>query len=411
VEYSRALGVNGLGRIGKLTIWRHVALKHFDRIVVNTGREVGKTLNDLASYLESDSTYGQLTRYLYGFKGDEKIPIIKVVDEEKGLLDIDGVAVQILRKARNPKDIEWFKYNVGVVVDTTGVFQDPIKDPSFGKGSLRGHLEGGARKVINSSAFKIKTNEKTPEDTVTLIFGINHTAYDPDDHNIISAASCTTTALAHMIKPLLDAEETKKVLTASMSTIHSTTNTQSVLDKVPASNATDFRKNRMVLDNIILTSTNAAKALGIVIPSINDIGFMADSVRIPTSTVSLITLNLTIQTKIDDQGESSLTREIVNNIFQKASLGAQKNLLKYSEVQKVSSDYKGIDAAVVLEAHDTHTRTAFLTIDPKEFGIENHSILKIPVTHVKMFGWYDNELGSYTNRLADLAIYVDGQLD
>jgi len=197
-----------------------------------------------------------------------------------------------------------------------------------------------------------------------------------------------------------------------MSTIHSTTNTQSVLDKVPGTNAKDFRKNRMVLDNIILTSTNAARALGIVIPEIQDIGFMADSVRIPTSTVSLVTLNLTIQTKIFENGDSSVSREIVNNVFKNASQGAQKNLLVYSEVQKVSTDYKGVDAAVVIEANDTHTRTAFLSLDLNDFGINNTTeIVKVPVTHVKIFGWYDNELGSYTNRLADLTIHIDEQLD
>jgi glyceraldehyde 3-phosphate dehydrogenase (phosphorylating) len=409
----RVLGINGLGRIGKLSLWRHIALGYFDKIVINTGREVGRNLFDLANYLESDSTYGQLSRYLYGFKGDQKRPVVKVVDEKNGVINIEGVEVVVLREARNPMEIKWHAHNVGVVIDTTGVFPDPTTESGNPKGALRGHFEGGARKVINSSAFKIKGSIDSPEDCVTLIHGINHTSYDPHTHHVISAASCTTTALAHMIKPLLENKNTSKILTASMSTIHSTTNTQSVLDKVPASNAKDFRKNRMVLDNIILTSTNAARALGIVIPEIQEIGFMADSVRIPTSTVSLVTLNLTIQTKIDENGESSVSRSIVNNILKSAAEGPQKGLLVYSEVQKVSSDYKGVDAAVIIEANDTHTRTAFLTLDPKELGldIEIKDIIKVPVTHLKMFGWYDNELGSYTNRLADLTIHVDEQLD
>ncbi|MBU1240993.1 glyceraldehyde-3-phosphate dehydrogenase [Myxococcota bacterium] len=408
----RVLGINGLGRIGKLTLWRHVALSHFDKIVVNTGREVGKSLEDLASYLESDSTYGQLSRYLYGFKGDAMRPVVKVKNSEEGILEINGKEVWVLRKARNPREISWHEHQVGVVVDTTGVFTDPTREPGDPRGALRGHLEGGARKVINSSAFKMKAPAQ-PDDAITMIWGINHMAYDTHQHHVISAASCTTTALAHMVKPLLEDARTRKILTASMSTIHSATNTQSVLDKVPDRDAKDLRKNRMVLDNIILTSTNAASALGIVIPEIQEIGFLADSVRIPTSTVSLVTLNLTIQSQIDEGGESSVTREVVNGVLQSASTGSQKGSLVFSEEQKVSSDYKGVDAAVVIEAHDTHTRTAFLTLDPKALGLDlpQTPILKIPVTHAKIFGWYDNELGSYTNRLADLTIYVDEQLD
>ncbi|MGM0596211.1 MAG: glyceraldehyde 3-phosphate dehydrogenase NAD-binding domain-containing protein [Myxococcota bacterium] len=408
----RVLGINGLGRIGKLTLWRHISLGYYDKIVINTGRKVGKNIQDIANYLESDSTYGQFSRYLYGFKGDKKRPVVKIDPEQENSLNIEGTKVVLLTRHRNPKDIQWHQHNVKIVVDTTGVFRDPTKDPGAPGGSIRGHLEGGARKVINSSAFKMKTNKTTPEDSVTLIHGINHHAFDSHEHNIVSAASCTTTALAHMIKPLLEARETSKLLTASMSTIHSTTNTQSVLDKVPAAEASDFRKNRMVLDNIILTSTNAAKALGIVVPQIQKIGFMADSVRIPTSTVSLVTLNITVQTKIHEDGESSVTREIVNNIMKKAAEGPQKDLLVYSEVQKVSTDYKGVDAAVIIEANDTHTRTAFLELDPTEVGLEIDSgkKLKIPVTHVKIFGWYDNEFGSYTHRLADLTTFIEDQL-
>ena len=141
-----------------------------------------------------------------------------------------------------------------------------------------------------------------PDDAVTLIYGINHTAFDPKKHQLISAASCTTTGLAHMIKPLLENEGTNTILTASMSTIHAVTNSQSVLDSVPKAGENDLRKNRSILNNIILTSTNAAKALVDVIPEVQHIGFMADSIRVPTSTMSLIVLNATFQTRINKQG-------------------------------------------------------------------------------------------------------------
>jgi len=404
----RVLGINGLGRIGKLAVWRSLANGHFGRLVVNTGREVGTSLADLASYLESDSTYGQLSRYLHGHKGDALRPVLRVDDPGAGLLRCGDVEIVVLRKARNPKDIEWHRHDAGLVVDTTGVFTDPTRDAGHEKGALRGHLEAGARKVINSSAFKLKTNQRVPDDAVTLIYGINHHAYDSSMHHVISAASCTTTALAHMLKPLLEAEPTSRILTASMSTIHAATNTQSVLDAVPAAAATDLRKNRMMLDNIILTSTNAAKALGTVIPVINDIGFMADSVRIPTSTVSLVTLNLTVQAQIGVDGESSVSREVVNGILEKAGSGGQAGLLLFNREQKVSCDFKGVDAAVVIEANDTHTRTAFIHLKATDLGLEKD--LKIPVTHIKIFGWYDNELGSYTGQLLRLARHIDDAL-
>ena len=135
-----------------------------------------------------------------------------------------------------------------------------------------------------------------PDEAVTLIYGINHAAFDYKKHQVVSAASCTTTGLAHMIKPLLENEATSKILTASMSTVHAVTNSQSILDKTPKSGDKDLRKSRSTLNNIILTSTNAAEALGQVIPEVKDIGFMADSIRVPTNTESLIVLNATFQT-------------------------------------------------------------------------------------------------------------------
>ena len=143
-----------------------------------------------------------------------------------------------------------------------------------------------------------------PDEAVTLIYGINHTAFDYKKHQVVSAASCTTTGLAHMIKPLLKNEATSKILTASMSTVHAVTNSQSILDKTPKSGEKDLRKNRSTLNNIILTSTNAAEALSQVIPEVKDIGFMADSIRVPTNTESLIVLNATFQIQGNKNGSN-----------------------------------------------------------------------------------------------------------
>ena len=156
---------------------------------------------------------------------------------------------------------------------------------------------------------------------------------------MLSAASCTTTGLAHMVKPLLENEETNKILTASMSTVHAVTNSQAVLDSMPKAGEKDLRKNRSILNNIILTSTNAAAALAEVIPEVKNIGFMADSIRVPTNTESLIVLNVTFQSKNTPNGTAfELDTKIINRIYQKVSERDPEKLLVFSMEQNVSSD-------------------------------------------------------------------------
>ena len=147
------LGINGLGRIGKLSVWNHVGEKYFSEIVVNLGRDVGLGLADLASSIEKDSTYGRLGNYLYGHKGGS---VIEELDNSTGTMRINGVPVKFLREARNPKDIKWQENDIKLVVDTTGAFTDPTAEVDAPRGSLRGHLQAGAEKVILSAPFKIK---------------------------------------------------------------------------------------------------------------------------------------------------------------------------------------------------------------------------------------------------------------
>jgi len=181
------IGVNGLGRIGKLTVWHHVARKWFDEVVVNVGREVGTSLRDLTHYLERDSTYGSLGGYLYGHKADQ---VIQDVNEQEGCLTVDGIRIKVLKTCRNPKDIDWREHDVRLVVDTTGQFLDPTLPPDESGGSVQGHLECGAEKVIVSAPFKIKDKTKSmPKEAVTTIMGINENDYDPRIHRIISNAS------------------------------------------------------------------------------------------------------------------------------------------------------------------------------------------------------------------------------
>lgn len=412
IQQKNLLGINGAGRIGKLTLWHHLLSRKFDGIVLNVGREVGKSLEDLVQSLTTDSTYGNLSFFLYGRAG--KRCQIEIVDRENHVVNIDGIPVKILMTERNPHNINWKAEGVRVVVDCTGKFLDPSLPDNDGKGSIVGHLAGGAEHVIASAPFKIKQTDFDAENTPTLIYGINHTCFDPARHKVISAASCTTTGLAHMIKPLLEDPETCHVLTASLSTVHAATNTQSVLDTVPAAAATDLRKNRSVLNNIILSSTGAAKTLEKVIPEISHFGFMADSIRIPTPSVSLIALNITFNSRMNDKGVPYISGDYLRDIYRRASEGEQKGLLNFSMMQNVPMDLLGMPAAITIEGKEIHTRTGFLKIPTEildSLHLPNDQDINIPVTHAKIFGWYDNEFGSYVTCLGKLTEYISNSLD
>jgi len=404
------LGINGFGRIGKLTLWHHVARKYFSEIIINIGRQVGTSLEDIAHYTERDSTYGLLHGFLYGQASE---PLIENLDEQNGTMNIDGVKVRFLRAARNPAELNWEKQGVKLVVDTTGNFLDPTLPPDHPKGSLRGHLEAGAEKIIVSAPFKIKNQGMPmPDDVVTSVMGINDNVYDPRRHIIISNASCTTTCLAHMIKPLLNAFGPKKILSASMATVHAATGSQQVLDRLPKTGAIDLRKNRSIMNNIILTTTGAANALRLVIPEMKDIGFIAESVRVPISTGSLIILVLNLQEELSGE---PISRELLNTVYREAASDDPKGYLNYTDKQNVSGDIIGMPrAAAIIEGHVTHTRTAELTIDLEKVpGLEKDTLgslkdvfVRIPITQAVIYGWYDNEKGSYVNILGDRTVSV-----
>ncbi|MBN2898813.1 MAG: glyceraldehyde-3-phosphate dehydrogenase [Clostridia bacterium] len=375
------LGINGMGRIGKLTFWNQLSLDMFEGYVLNAGREIGNGIGDFVDFIKTDSTYGNLSRFLYGYSGKECD--IRVIDADNWKLEINGRPVQILTTARNPKDIGWGNYGVKTVVDCTGVFLDPNEPADAPKGSVRGHLASGAETVICSAPFKIGKGQDIPEDAKMVVFGINHKDVEMGKHRILSAASCTTTGLSHMMKPLIDNDKIGNILTVCMSTIHAATNNQMVLDGVPGKGAKDLRRNRSVMNNIIITSTGAAKALKVVLPQLKDVPFMADSIRVPTNTVSLISLTLTM--------EKAVTAEDLNDIYRHAAQNGQRALLHYSEKQSVSCDYRGERASVIIEGVET---VAEVSEGPT------------PITHAKIMGWYDNEFGNYVNSLSNLLAHV-----
>lgn len=375
------LGINGMGRIGKLTLWNQLSIDAFDGYVINAGREVGTSLEDFIDFLKTDSTYGNLDRFLYGYSGS--VCAIERVDADNWTFSINGRQVKVLTSARNPKDIDWKGNRVQTVVDCTGVFLNPNTPVDAPKGSVRGHLAAGAERVICSAPFKLDKGAMIPEDAKMIVYGINHEDLDMDKHKILSSASCTTTGLSHMMKPLIDNDQVGKVLSVSMSTIHAATNNQMVLDGVPSKGAKDLRRNRSVMNNIIITSTGAAKALKVVLPELKDVPFMADSIRVPTNTVSLISLNLTM--------EKAVTAEDINDIYKYAAENGQKSLLHYSDKQNVSCDFRGERASIIIEGFET---------------VAEVTEGKVPITHAKIMGWYDNEFGNYVNSLSKLLAHV-----
>jgi glyceraldehyde 3-phosphate dehydrogenase len=300
------------------------------------------------------------------------------------------------------------------VVDTTGKFLDPTVEPEGSEGSLRGHLEAGAEKVIASAPFKIRDKSlPMPEDAVTTVMGVNENDYEPRSHRLISNASCTTTCLAHMVKPLLDFFGSQRILTASMATVHAVTGSQQVLDRLPSAGATDLRKNRSILNNIILTTTGAANTLALVIPEMKRIGFIAESVRIPNSTGSLVILVINLQ---EEPSGEFIRREMINTIYQNAAGQDERKYLQYTEEQNVSSDIIGLPrCATLIEGHETHTRTAEVEIDlgkvcgmdAEERRVENVGHFgRIAITQAVIYGWYDNELGCYVNMLGDRTVSI-----
>jgi len=404
------LGINGLGRIGKLTLWHHVARKFFGAIVVNLGRKAGTSLSDIAHYIERDSTYGWLHGYLYGHHAR---PVTTDIDEAKGSLRIDGLPVRFLREKRNPAEIGWAEHGVRLVVDTSGQFLDPIAGPEAPKGSARGHLAAGAEKVVVSAPFKVKDKAAPmPPDIITTVMGVNGNDYDPRRHRIISCASCTTTCLAHMMRPLINAFGAKRILSASMATVHAATSSQEVLDRLPQAGKTDLRKSRSIMNNIILTSTGAANALRLVIPEMKDIPFIAESVRIPTSTGSLIILVVNLQEELTG---GRLDRTAINAVYRQAAADSPEGYLLFSEQQNVSADIIGMPrAAAIIEGCETHTRTAEAPVDlskvpglPSELLASLKSMLiRVPVTQAVIYGWYDNEKGSYVRMLGDRTVSI-----
>ena len=297
------VGINGFGRIGRLTL-RTINQYHKDRLEVVALNDLTDTKTN-AHLLKWDSVYGR-------YPGE-------VSAKEKAIV-VDGQDIQVISE-RDPANIPWKNYGVDIVIESTGLFTDaPL---------ALGHTKGGAKKVVISAPAK--------NEDVTIVLGVNEKDYDPKKHTVISNASCTTNGIAPAVKVLNDSFGITKGL---MTTIHSYTNDQKIMDTVHK----DIRRARAAAMNIIPTTTGAAKAVAQVIPTlkgkIHGLAF-----RVPTPTVSVI----------DFVGEMAkdVTVEQVNQAFQKAAAGSLKGILEYCEEELVSSDFKGNPASCIFDAPST----------------------------------------------------------
>jgi len=328
------VGINGFGRIGRLVLRAGIDRKDIEFTAVN---DLPVPVKVLAHLLKHDSNFGEL-------KAD-----IEVKDNS---IIVNGKELKILNY-RSPAEIPWKDLGVEIVVESSGVFREREKAIL--------HIEkGGAKKVIISAPAK--------GDDVTLVLGVNQDKYDPEQHNIISNASCTTNCLAPLAKVLND---NFKITKGLMTTIHSYTNDQKILD-LPHK---DLRRARSAGVSMIPTTTGAAKAIGSVIP---DLKGKLDglAIRVPTPTVSLTDLTVNV--------EKSTDAEEVNKLFKQASETSLKGILMYLDEPLVSKDFVGNPYSSIFDADFTKVIGGNL---------------------IKVLGWYDNEW-AYSLRVVDLIEFI-----
>jgi len=328
------IGINGFGRVGRLTL-KAINQYHNGKLEVVAINDLTDTKTN-AHLLKWDSTYGR-------YPGE--------VEATGDSIIVDGKEVKVLSE-RNPGSIPWQDYGIEIVIESTGLFTDATKAAA--------HLQGGAKKVLISAPAR--------NEDITIVLGVNEDQYDPDKHNIISNASCTTNCIAPVVKVLHQSFGVSKGL---MTTIHAYTNDQRILDMFHK----DLRRARTAAINIIPTTTGAARAVTQVIPELKG-RLHGLAFRVPVATVSVVDFVADLNQEV--------TVEQVNQAFQMAAEGPLTRILEYCQDELVSMDFKGNPASSIVDALST---------------------MVIAGNMVKVLAWYDNEWG-YSCRLADLAAYV-----
>jgi len=332
------VGINGFGRIGR-NVFKVLVDKYAKDIEVVAINDLTdpKTLAHLLKY---DTLYGK-------FNG--------AVEATENSIIVNEKEIRIFAE-RDPKNIPWGLQGVDIVIESTGLFTDATK--------VKDHIEAGAKKVLISAPAK--------NEDITIVLGVNEDKYDAKNHNIISNASCTTNCLAPFAKVL---DEKFGIVQGLMTTIHSYTNDQKILDAPHK----DLRRARAAGESMIPTTTGAAKAVSLVLPQLKG-KLNGLAVRVPTPTVSMTDL-------VCELGKS-VTVEEVNGALREAAEGELKGVLGFSEEPLISMDFRGDERSSIVDALSTMVMGDNL---------------------VKVVAWYDNEWG-YSNRLADLTKYVADRL-
>lgn len=332
------IAINGFGRIGRLVFRIGIKNPDFDFVAVNdiTAPE------NLAYLLKYDSTHGV-------FEED--------INVENNELIVSGDRFKVL-SVKSPKDLPWKDLGVDIVVEAVGIFRSREKAAM--------HLEAGAKKVILTAPGKGE-----PPD-FTCVLGINEENYDPANHHVISNASCTTNCFGPMVKVLNDNFKIKK---GFMTTVHAYTNDQRLIDTPHKA----MRRGRAAAHSIIPTTTGAAKAISLVMPELAG-KLDAIAIRVPVIDASLVDFACIL--------EKNTSVEEINEAFKKASEGAFKGLIEYSEAPLVSVDIIGNPYSLIFDSLQT-----------KEIGGD----------FIKVLGWYDNEWG-YAMRVVDLIKHIGERL-
>jgi len=326
------VAINGFGRIGRLVFRAGFDEQELDFVAINDLTDA-KTLAYLLKY---DSTFGRLNQ--------------EVLAKGENLL-VAGKDIKVSSE-KDPSNLPWKDLNVDLVIEATGIFRKAE--------DAKKHLSSGAKRVIITAPAK--------NEDITVVMGVNEEKYDSKKDKIISNASCTTNCLAPIAKVLLDEFGIEKAI---MTTIHSYTNDQRILD-FPHK---DLRRSRAAAINMIPTTTGAAKATALVIPELKGkIDGMA--IRVPTPNVSLVDLSVLVKKETDE--------DAVNAAFKKAAEGSLKRYLEYTEEPLVSRDFNGTDKSAVFDGMSTKVIDGNL---------------------VKVLAWYDNEWG-YSCRVVDLSLYI-----
>jgi glyceraldehyde 3-phosphate dehydrogenase len=332
------VAINGFGRIGRnvLRCAKQTGRTDMDFVAVNDLTDAGT----LAHLLKYDSVH----RHYPG----------SVKASSNGIV-VDGDEIQVFSE-KDPANLPWGDLGVDVVLESTGIFTDRDKAAK--------HLEAGARKVIITAPAK--------KEDITIVLGVNEGRYDPEKHDVVSNASCTTNCLVPVVKVIMDEFGFRHGL---MTTIHSYTNDQSILD-LPHR---DLRRARAAAMSQIPTTTGAAKATGLVLPELKG-RIDGIAIRVPTPDVSLVDLVVEV--------ERDTTKDEVNAAFKKAADGAMRGILGVSDEPLVSVDYTGDSRSSIVDAMSTAVMDGRM---------------------VKVLSWYDNEWG-YSARVVDLAAYIGERL-